>query len=101
MDWLQKRKKAFLIHHLFEDCLEDVIASECEQNMQQLRVKAIEQATEKHPVIFDRYNLCDINNKGKLKSKFSINMLIKICEHFELDTEGCSTTRKADIIIII
>lgn len=81
-----------------EDVTSDILAQEYEQNIQDLGSEVMENSMERHPVMFDKYNLCMISKEGKLKKKFSIPMLVKICEHFELDITNTSRSRKADLV---
>ena len=84
-----------------QDVLDDMEAENHENNRQAIRKDAIEVASESHPIIYDRYDLCELNICGKLQSKFSIAMLRRICEHFELDVTNCSKTRKHDMIQLL
>ena len=69
-----------------QDILDDIEAECYEDNRSAICKAAIQEATESHPIIYDRYDLCDLNRKRKLQSKFSLVTLKRICEHFELDT---------------
>ena len=84
-----------------QDILDDMEAEYYEDNRSAICKAAIEEATESHPIIYNRYDLCDLNRQGKLQSKFSLVMLRRICEHFELDTTNCSKTRKHDMLQLI
>jgi hypothetical protein len=84
-----------------QDILDDMEAEYYECNRSAICKEAIQEATESHPIIYDRYDLCDLNRQGKLQSKFSLVMLSRICEHFELDTTNCSKTRKHDMLQLI
>ena len=53
-----------------------------------------------HPVIYDTYNICDMCAANKLKT-LRIAMLRLICNHFDLDIDGISETRKAPFIKLI
>ena len=65
----------------------DVMEAECYENNQSTICKAaIQEGAESHPIIYDRYDLCDLNRQGKLQSKFSLVMLRRICEHLILQT---------------
>ena len=44
----------------------------------------IAEVAEKHPICYERFNLCELSQQNKLK-KFNIDMLVRICEYFELD----------------
>ncbi len=84
-----------------QDILDDMEAENYEDNRRAICKEAIQEATESHPIIYDCYNLCDLNRQGKLQYKFSLVMLRRICEHFELDTTNCSKTRKHDMLQLI
>ena len=57
----------------------------------------IAEVAEKHPICYERFNLCELSQQNKLK-KFNINMLVRICEHFELDIGSVSRNRKEGFI---
>ena len=84
-----------------QDILDDMEAECYENNRSAICKAAIQEGTESHPIIYDRYDLCDLNRQGKLQSKFSLVMLRRICEHFELDTTNCSKTRKHNMLQLI
>ena len=63
----------------------------------ELREGIIAEVAEKHPICYERFNLCELSQQNKLK-KFNINMLVRICEHFELDISTVSRNRKAGFI---
>ena len=48
----------------------------------------VEEVAQRHPVLYDRYNLCELSSQGKLKIKFSVKMLQAICDSFELTASG-------------
>ena len=62
-----------------------------------LREAIIAEVAEKHPICYERFNLCELSQQNKLK-KFNINMLVRICEHFELDVGTVSRNRKEGFI---
>ena len=84
-----------------QDILDDMEAEYYEDNRSAICKAAIQEATESHPIIYDRYDLYDFNRQGKLQSKFSLVILRRICEHFELDTTNCSKTRKHNMLQLI
>jgi len=59
-------------------------AEQYETELQELREGIIAKVAEKHPICYERFNLCELSQQNKLK-KFNIDMLVRICEHFELD----------------
>ena len=60
--------------------------------LQELREGIIAKVAEKHPICYERFNLCGLNQQDKLK-KFNIDMLVRICEHFELDIATVSRNK--------
>ena len=58
-----------------QDILNDMEAEYYEDNRSAVCKAVIQEATESHPIIYDRYDLCDLNRQGKLQSKFSLVML--------------------------
>ena len=57
----------------------------------------ITEVAEKHPICYERFNLCELSQQNKLK-KFNIDMLVRICKHFELDIATVSRKRKEGFI---
>ena len=55
-----------------------------ETELQELHEGIIAEVAEKHPICYDRFNLCELSQQNKLK-KFNIDLPVRICEHFELD----------------
>ena len=66
------------------DLESDTQAEQYETELQELHEGIIAEVAEKHPICYDRFNLCELSQQNKLK-KFNIDMLARICEHFELD----------------
>ena len=83
-----QRKKvqspADLIEGEVRDLESDTQAEQYETELQELHEGIIAEVAEKHPICYDRFNLCELSQQNKLK-KFNIDMLVRICEHFELD----------------
>ena len=83
-----QRKKvqspADLIEGEVRDLESDTQAEQYETELQELHEGIIAEVAEKHPICYDRLNLCELSQQSKLK-KFNIDMLVRICEHFELD----------------
>ena len=65
--------------------------------MQDLREGIIAEVAEKHPICYERFNLCELSQQNKLK-KFNIDMLVRICDHFELDIATVSRNRNDGLI---
>jgi len=68
-------------------------AEQYETELQELREGIIAEVAEKHPICYERFNLCELSQQNKLK-KFNKDMLVRICEHFELDIDTVSRNRK-------
>ena len=83
----QKKKvqsPADLIEDEVRDLESDTQAEQYESELQELREGIIAEAAEKHPICYERFNLCELSQQNKLET-FNIDMLVSICEHFELD----------------
>ena len=96
-----QRKKVQIPADLIEDEVRDLEsdnqAERYETELQELREGIIAEVAEKHPICYERFNLCELSQQNKLK-KFNINMLVRICEHFELDIGTVSRNRKEGFI---
>jgi len=94
-----KRKKVQSPANLLEvrDLESDTQAEQYETELQELREGIIAEVAEKHPICYERFNLCELSQQNKLK-KFNIDMLVRICEHFELDIATVSRKRKEGFI---
>ena len=88
---------ADLIEDDVQDLESDSQAEQYETELQQLRQGIIAEVAEKHPICYERFNLCELSQQNKLK-KFNIDMLVRICEHFELDITTVSRNRKEGFI---
>ena len=84
---------ADLIEDEVRDLESDTRADQYETELQELREGIIAEVAEKHPICYERFNLCELSQQNKLK-KFNIDMLVRICEHFELDITTVSRHRK-------
>ena len=96
-----QRKKlqspADLIEDEVRDLESDTQAEQYETESQELREGISPEVAEKHPISYERFNLCELSQQNKLK-KFNIDMLVRICEHFELDIATVSRNRKEGFI---
>ena len=88
---------ADLIEDELRDLESDTRAEQYETELQELREGIIAEVAEKHPICYERLNLCELSQRNKLK-KFNIDMLVRICEHFELDITTVSRHRKEGFI---
>ena len=73
-----------LIEDEVRDLESDTQAELYETELQELREGIIAEVAEKHPICYERFNLCEQSQKNMLK-KFNIDKLVRTCEHFELD----------------
>ena len=88
---------ADLIEDDVRDLESDSQAEQYETELQDLREGIIAGVAEKHPICFERFNLCELCQQNKLK-KFNIDILVRICDHFELDIATVSRNRKEGFI---
>ena len=86
-----------LIEDEVRDLESDTQAEQYETELEELREGIIAEVTEKHPICYERFNLCELSQQNKLK-KFNIDMLVRICEYFELDIATVSRNRKEGFI---
>ncbi|KAJ7388427.1 hypothetical protein OS493_037651, partial [Desmophyllum pertusum] len=54
-----------------------------------------------HPIMFDKYNICEIMFQPSKLSKFTIEMLREICTALELDISSITITRRQPYIDIL
>lgn len=80
---------------------------ECEENENdeerrnaEILKEVMDMVSVQHPIMFDRYNICEMAYNSKLSS-FSVCMLKEICESFELDVSSISTRRKKPYIELL
>ncbi len=62
---------------------EDVEVAAHEAHLEELVNEAERELSQKHPIVYDSYNLCELAQK-KL-NKFSLPLLNNICSHFGID----------------
>ena len=96
-----QRKKVQSPADLIEDEVRDLEnhtqVEQCETELQELRECIIAEVSEKHPICYERFNLCELSQQNKLK-KLNIDMLVRNCGHFELDFATVSRNRKEGFI---
>ena len=69
-------------------------AAEFESSLEDLTNQVWREVSLQHPIVFDCHNMCRLVKQGKL-NKFSIKMLKRLCEHFDLDVSHNSQTEEA------
>ena len=77
--------------------IDDEQSTEHEQRFEELRNEVIVEVVPKHPICYDNSNLCKLVKESKL-SIFSISMLQRICEQFDIPTAEITGKRKAPYI---
>ena len=68
-------------------------AAEFESSLEDLTNQVWRKVSLQHPIVFDCHNMCHLVKQGKL-NKFSIKMLKRLCEHFDLDVSHITVRRK-------
>ena len=91
------QSQADLIEDEVRDLESDTHAEQYKTELQELREGIIAEVGEKHPICYERFNLCELCQQNKLK-KLNIDTLVRICEHFELDIATVSRNRKEGFI---
>ena len=71
-----------------------------EQDIQEIANNVMDGLGLKHPIIFDKYNICEIACQSKL-SKFSVGMLREICITLGLDVSSITSKRKQPYMDIL
>lgn len=80
---------------------EDKAAAEDQASYSLTRATILENCQLVHPIVFDSYNLCNLNaSKAGLK-QLSIIMLRSICEYFDLNVADIPRTRKAPYVQLL
>ena len=64
-----------------------------EKDIQELTEEVMKTFALQHPIMFGKYNICEIVCQSKL-SKFSVGMLHEICTALELDVSSITSKRK-------
>jgi len=70
---------------------------EDEEAFSELRSEILQEVALSHSICYDSYNICELIADSKL-SKFSIQMLQNICEHFDIPINDIKVKRKAPYI---
>ena len=80
-----------------ESDIEENQNKEDEEALSKLRSEIPQEVALRHPICYDSYNICELIADSKL-SKFAIQMLQNICEHFDIPTADIKVKRKAPYI---
>ena len=80
-----------------ESDIEENQNKEDEEAFSELRSEILQEVVLRHPICYDSYNICELIADSKL-SKFAIQMLQNICEHFDIPTADIKVKRKAPYI---
>ena len=70
---------------------------EDEEAFSELRSEILQEVSLSHPICYDSYYISELIADSKL-SKFAIQMLQNICEHFDIPTTDIKVKRKAPYI---
>ena len=91
----------------FQHTLENDEMTECdieesqdvedEEAFRKLRSEILQEVALRHPICYDSYNICELLADSKL-SRFAIQMLQDICEHFDILITDIKVKRKAPYI---
>lgn len=72
--------------------IEDVEIAVHEAELEAFAREVEQELTLNHPIVFEAYNLCELNVKKKL-DMFSMSVLINICSQFGIDTTDIKSKR--------
>ena len=75
------------------ELIEDIEVAVREAAMDALLSQAARELAQKHPIVYESYNLCELVSKGKL-NKFSIPVLINMCISLGIDISDVTGKRK-------
>lgn len=67
---------------------------ENEKAFDELRSEVLQEVALSHPICYDRYNICKLIANSKL-SIFAIQMLMDICEHFDIPITDIKSKAKS------
>ena len=67
---------------------------ENEKAFDELRSEVLQEVALSHPICYDRYNICKLIANSKL-SIFAIQMLMDICEHFDIPITDIKSKEKS------
>ena len=80
-----------------ESDIEESQNVEDEEAFRKLRSEILQEVALRHPICYDSYNICELLADSKL-SRFAIQMLQDISEHFDIPITDIKVRRKAPYI---
>ena len=80
---------------IVEELIHELEAVTVEQNRREVLKEIAESLQVQYPIIYDVYDLCDMNNQNK-RQVFNVVMLKAICAHFLISFK--SRDRKPDLL---
>ena len=99
-------RKASKLRHAHSDDDEqaeqdaDIMAAEDEVAHASFRSVVLQEVALRHPIIFDTFNLCEMNGSGKLR-QLSISVLRSICDYYDIDVANIKGRRKAPYLSLL
>ena len=90
-------KRALGNNQTTDNNFEEIHNAENEEAFSELRSEILQEVALGHPICYDTYNICELIQNSNL-SKFSIQMLQNICEHFDIPIVDIKLKRKAPYI---
>ena len=79
---------------------EDIEAAVEQEAYEETHMVVLKEVQLQHPMVFDTFNLCDMETSGKL-SELSLSMLRNVCDHFDLPVKDITKKRKAPYILLL
>jgi Arf-GAP/Rho-GAP domain/ANK repeat/PH domain-containing protein 3 len=79
---------------------EDIEAAAEQEAYEETPMVVLKEVQLQHPMVFDTFNLCDLEPSGKL-CELSVSMLRNICEHYDLPVGDITKKRKAPYIALL
>ena len=83
-----------------DDDLEDLLTEMNERELEEMREEVMDEMLSKHPLTYDSFNICEMAKSSTL-SKFTIQMLHDICEHFEIDISAIQQRRRSPYVDLL
>ncbi|KXJ19520.1 hypothetical protein AC249_AIPGENE18322 [Exaiptasia diaphana] len=83
-----------------DDDLEDLLTEMNERELEEMHEEVMNEMLSKHPLTYDSFNICEMAKSSTL-SKFTIQMLHDICEHFEIDISAIQQRRRSPYVDLL
>ena len=78
-----------------ENLINEIAAGAEDENRRKVLDEIAKSLQVQHPIIYDMYDLCELNKHSKLQI-FNVNMMKTICSYFEIPFK--SRDRKAELL---